>query len=663
MVDFFAAQDHARRNTGKLILCFALAIVVMILGIYCAVLLTIEFSIKDTDSRHASPLNWFQPGIFVAVTVVVLIVIGGGSLYKTVELRRGGEAVALMLGGRRIHPNTTDLAERRLLNVVEEMAIASGVAVPPVFLLRNEPGINAFAAGFTPDDAVIGVNQGTLNYLTRDELQGVIAHEFSHILNGDMRFNLRLIGLLHGILLIGLIGYFLLRSSGRSSSSRDSGGAGGLGLALFVIGYAGLFAGRLIKAGVSRQREYLADASAVQFTRNPDSIGGALKKIGGAVEHSKMETAEAESMSHMFFGDAFMRSAHSMFATHPPLQKRIRRVDPHFDGKFSVVKRLQPKPVKAEAVKDAEDTKKSPLEPILATIAIGDKIPLDPAAVIATVGAPNANHVQVSQAILQSIPEELHNATREVFPARAFVFALLLDQNSIEVRERQHEIIKSREGDPVLNEVNHLFPLLQNISATSRVPILELIQGTLRDQSLAQYEQFREMIDQLAKADQKISLFEFVLQQILLKQLDRVFGLAKPPVVRYHSMNAVVGDVRVLISALAHLGHKDDVVAARVYAEIMAGVDKKVDPQILPKSDCNLQHINNAMSRLAECSPPIKKRVLTAAASCIAADGHVTVGEAELFRAIASSIDCPVPPVIADRVTDSNDLDMADSDA
>ena len=386
MVDFFTAQDHARRNTGKLVLCFVLAIVVMILGIYVTALFTLHYSSDDSNGRHTEPVDWIQPEIFLAVTVVVLVVIGGGSLYKIVELRRGGEAVALMLGGRRIHPNTTDLNQRRLLNVVEEMAIASGVAVPPVFLLRDEPGINAFAAGFTPDDAVIGVNQGTLDYLTRDELQGVIAHEFSHILNGDMRFNLRLIGLLHGILLIGLIGYFLMRSSGRSSSNRDSGGGIALGLALFVIGYAGLFAGRMIKAGISRQREYLADASAVQFTRNPESIGGALKKIGGAAEHSKMETAEAESISHMFFGDAFMRSAHSMFATHPPLQKRIRRVDPHFDGKFPVVKRIKPKPVEAEVKKDAEDKKKSPLEPILATIAIGDKIPLDPAAVIATVG-------------------------------------------------------------------------------------------------------------------------------------------------------------------------------------------------------------------------------------------------------------------------------------
>ena len=662
MVDFFTAQDHARRNTGKLVLCFVLAIVVMILGIYVTALLTLHYSSDDSNRRFTEPVDWIQPEIFFAVTVVVLVVIGGGSLYKIVELRRGGEAVALMLGGRRIHPNTTDLNQRRLLNVVEEMAIASGVAVPPVFLLQDEPGINAFAAGFTPDDAVIGINQGTLDYLTRDELQGVIAHEFSHILNGDMRFNLRLIGLLHGILLIGLIGYFLMRSSGRSSSNRESGGGVGLGLALFVIGYAGLFAGRMIKAGTSRQREYLADASAVQFTRNPESIGGALKKIGGAAEHSKMETAEAESISHMFFGDAFMRSAHSMFATHPPLQKRIRRVDPHFDGKFPVVKRIKPKPVEAEVKKDAEDKKKSPLEPILATIAIGDKIPLDPAAVIATVGSPNADHVQASRAILQAIPEELHNATHEVFSARAFVFALLMDQDSIEVREAQQEIIKSREGDSVLDETNHLFPLLQNVTAASRVPILELIQGTLRDQSLSQYEQFREIVDQLIKADKKISLFEFVLQQILLKQLDRVYGLIKPPVVRYHSMNAVARDLSVLISALAHLGHKDDAVAAEVYAKVVAGVDKKIAPNILPKSDCNLQHIGNAMARLAECSPPIKKRALTAAASCIAADGHVTVGEAELFRAIASSIDCPVPPVIADLVTESDALDAAESE-
>ena len=214
------------------------------------------------------------------------------------------------------------------------MAIASGTPTPPVYMMQEEPGINAFAAGFTPSDAVVGVTRGCVGQLSRDELQGVIGHEFSHILNGDMRLNIRLMGVLFGILVVGLIGSILLRSSlyGSALQSRSSRGNSTqvlliIGGVLMLVGFIGTLVGNLIKASVSRQREFLADASAVQFTRNPSGIAGALKKIGGFEAGSEMMNPHAPESSHMFFGRAVSSGFNSLFATHPPLEERIARLD------------------------------------------------------------------------------------------------------------------------------------------------------------------------------------------------------------------------------------------------------------------------------------------------------------------------------------------------
>ena len=343
---FFEQQDVARRKTGLLVFLFCAAVIAIVLAIY-AVIATINVNLDLTqqivpDNVRRS-VHFWDPQLFGIVTVATIVVILLGSLYKMSELSAGGEAVALMLGGRRINPMTDVFAERQLLNVVEEMALASGVPVPPVYVLDNEKSINAFAAGFRPGDAVIGVSRGSLDYLTRDELQGVMAHEFSHILNGDMRLNIRLVGVLHGILILAIIGYYILRSGAHAGGSNRKGGAGAIllvALGLMIIGGVGLFFGRLIKSAVSRQREYLADASAVQFTRYPGGIAGALKKIGGVRQGSRINDAHAGEVSHMFFGNALPALGLNWLSTHPPLNERIRRIDPTFDGRFPKVEPL-----------------------------------------------------------------------------------------------------------------------------------------------------------------------------------------------------------------------------------------------------------------------------------------------------------------------------------
>ena len=340
-MNFFEHQEAARKKTSLLVFYFVLAVAAIVAAVYLAVLAAFLFAEKDRPGGLDVSLLW-QPELFLLVAVATLALVGGGSVYRIAALSGGGHTVAELLDGRPIDPNTTDPDERRVLNVVEEMAIASGTPVPPVYLLEDEEGINAFAAGYTPSDAVIGVTRGCVQSLTRDELQGVIAHEFSHILNGDMRLNIRLMGVLYGILMISITGWFLFRITGGGSSRRDDGDKKEgnnplplLGLALYVIGYVGVFFARLIKAAVSRQREYLADASAVQFTRNPPGIAGALKKIGASADGSRVRDAEAEEVSHMFFGEALGLAASNLMATHPPLADRIRRIDPSFDGDFS----------------------------------------------------------------------------------------------------------------------------------------------------------------------------------------------------------------------------------------------------------------------------------------------------------------------------------------
>src|SRR5690554_5144476 len=310
-MNFFEQQAQARRSTTRLVVLFAMAVVGIVLAIDLAV------------AAVAGP-NW---GLLAFTTLATLAVIGLGSLYRLASLRGGGDSVALQFGGTPVPQDTTDASLRRLRNVVEEISIASGVPVPSLYVLENEAAINAFAAGYSPDDAAVAVTRGALDRLNRDELQGVIAHEFSHILNGDMRLNIRLMGVLFGILVLALIGRKIIEGS-RGRGSRGAGGVLVAALGLMVVGYIGLFFARLIKAGVSRRRESLADASAVQFTRQTAGLAGALKKIGGYEAGSYLRAADPEEVSHMLFSPGARLA--SLFATHPPLTERIRALDPSF---------------------------------------------------------------------------------------------------------------------------------------------------------------------------------------------------------------------------------------------------------------------------------------------------------------------------------------------
>lgn len=671
--DFFAQQDAARRRTGLLIFYFFLATLLIIVAVYSVVAATGVFA-RSQQSPHGQtpspsarpqPPPLWDPVLFGWVSLGTLAVIFGGSAYKTAELNFGGESVARMLGGRRVNPDSADPDERKLLNVVEEMAIASGSPVPTVYVLDNESAINAFAAGFTPGDAVIGVTRGAIELLTRDELQGVMAHEFSHIFNGDMRLNIRLIGILHGILLIALIGYVLIRtalaSSGNRSRSRNSKDGGGalalvaIGAALVAIGYIGVFFGRLIKSAVSRQREFLADASAVQFTRNPDGIAGALKKIGGLSRGSRIADAHAEEASHMFFGNAVGFLPLKLLSTHPPLEVRIKRIDPSFDGTFPKVQRPGREEAKRETRRDtaSRETQGSRRRRGAGPISAGGldaiggpRLPVNMALLLASIGEVQESHLEYARSLLESLPGDLRTSVHQPPGAQAAIYLLLLDRDP-EVRDTQQNYLDQHAPADIRERMQQLKSSVKELSAAARVPLVEMTFPALRTLSLEEYTTFRRNVKFLVEADRRMALFEYTLQRMLQRHLDDHFAQRKPTVVQYFSLRPLLDDCAALLSALAYVGNDDDQAAADAFHSAARTLEAGNSPlTMLPRESCRLKVVDDALTRLAVASPQIKKRVLTAALACVSADRQITTPEAELLRAIADSLDCPLPPLV-----------------
>lgn len=649
-MDFFEHQEVARKKTGLLVFYFVLAVVLIIATVYLAFALVFLYGEADHAGPGGSEFRveqlWDWP-LFTAVSLGTLALVGGGSAYRVASLSGGGRSVAEILGGRPIDPDTRDPDERRLLNVVEEMAIASGTPVPPVYLLDHEEGINAFAAGHAPTDAVIGVTRGTVKTLSRDELQGVIAHEFSHILNGDMRLNLRLMGVLYGILLISVVGWIIFRSTAyQSRRSSDGEKKGGnplplLGLALYVIGFVGVLFARLIKAAVSRQREYLADASAVQFTRNPDGIAGALKKIGALAEGSKIEDPEAEEASHMFFGEALGLSAASPMASHPPLVERIRRIDPTFNGDFSAVS-LEP-PSHARIAAEAAGSR---LEEARHRGPRSGAFPFNPVEAITKIGTLGPQNLTYAAALLDTIPATVQDQAREPFGACALVYGLLLDE-SPEIRDAQLNSLSREAAPEVFRELQRLLPSLAGVAPEARLPLVELAVPALRRLSPDQFRAFVENIRHLMEADQRVSLFEYALRRMLLRHLGPQFGWGKRPTVQHTTAGPLVGPTATLLSALAYVGQNDPAEQARAYGQGAKTLGWSSElPGLLPAEQTDLKAVDGALRVLANAAPRLKKSVLTAAATTIGADGTITLEESELLRAVADALDCPMPPLL-----------------
>jgi len=636
---------------------FMLAVLVLI-ALTCVLFHVFWFGMEggtttmtDPENRHQafSMIQW-KANAWIAAGV--MLVVGLASLFKLLELRAGGKAVAELMGARRVSRDSGDPDERKLLNIVEEMAIASGTPVPPVYVMDKELAINAFAAGYAPADAIVCVTRGTMTLLDRDQLQGVIAHEFSHIFNGDMRLNIRLMAILAGILFLGETGRFLLRSfsNNRSRRSRND-GAGGialLGLGLMAIGYAGIFFGNLIKAAVSRQREFLADASAVQFTRNPEGIGGALKLIGGFSLGSHINRANAGEISHFFFSDALHNHFNSWFATHPRIDDRIRAIEPRWDGTFL----LPPKDIVTAMAKDmAENIRASGPAVAGAALAAAAAATADVAAneqmesAIDNTGAPAANHIDLAQQLIASIPDAVKDAAHNAWSARAVIYALLLDTQP-DVRATQVRDLENSEA-ALADLTQRLQEPVQSLDIRARLPLIEMTMPALKEMSAEQFGQFRKQLVLLAKADQRITPFEWALARVLIHDLGPTFNHARPKAPRHKNIRSVQDACQVTLSFLACRDAKADSPAAE-HAYANGARTLGIIVPFLPEAAHDLKRLGNAMDELALCYPLVKPVLLKAFAATLTADDKLCAEEAECLRAMAAILDCPIPPIALD---------------
>lgn len=627
-MNFFEHQDKARSSTARLVLLFVVAIVALVvMTSYPAAWL---LAVVDAQQAGRAPsAAALRPAVLAGVALVIIAVVLLGALYRLAQLRSGGRAIADSMGGKLLTRHQPSADELKILNVVEEMAIASGLPVPPVYLIEDD-AINAFAAGYRQQDAVIGITRGAIRLLDRDELQGVIAHEFSHIFNGDMRLNLRLVGWLHGLLLIALLGRGLLRVP-RSMNRRRNQSAGaivGLGLLFTVLGYAGVLFGNLIKSAVSRQREFLADASAVQFTRNPPGIANALKKIGGFPLGSRLLRSDAGEISHMLFGEGVMkRNGAGWFATHPPLADRIRRIDPQWNGEL----------INPETLPERSWSTLPPEEPPRAQPHASAEVLV--ATVLATVGNASVASLGIAQSQLAALPLGLRQALDTTLEAMLFMYALVIADAAADTARMQLALLQQALPAASFKLLAEQLKLARQQPRASHLLLIALAQPALKQLSAGQLDEFRRLLEQLAMVDGVLSLREWSLCALLQHYLDM-----EERANQRHELSACSGECRLLLAALAQGGQQDVAAATQAFAAAWKLLDM-VPVEYAEVAD--FRELTAAVTALRCVRPLQKPALLKAMVVCVQHDGTLNADEQLLLRTVAAVLDCPVPPLAA----------------
>lgn len=650
-MDFFEHQEQARRRTGVLVVLFIAAVICTVVSVNLLALVAFG-ALGGKGGAGAAG------GIVVVTTLSVLAVVGIGSLVKSAQMSAGGVAVAEALGGRPLRPDTRDPDERRVLNVVEEMAIASGLPVPPVYILEDDT-INAFAAGRTHTDSVIGLTRGCVQRLTRDELQGVVGHEFSHIFHQDTRLNVRLVAMLGGIFVLALIGRGILRSMRFSRSSKNNNAPLLFGLGLLVIGSVGYFFGRLIQSAVSRQREFLADASAVQYTRNPDGLAGALEKIARGAG-SEISAPRATEFSHFFFASGLQ----SLFATHPPPDERIRRIRglnvAAMDARTALVGQgahvaLHERsgadgraPGRGSPAGPAGRTSASVVPPIppiahpsamAAAIAAASNAVVSASstrAAVAEAGSLAPAQIDRARGILDGLPAALVHAAHHPFDARAVVIGLLLSGNGA-AQERQIGMVRT--ADPRLEpSLRALAPTVASLRPEQRLPLLEMSASALALLSPHQYAEFAALLSAIIGADGEVDRMEWTVRVVLRRAIERR-GSADE-----RTRRPTPADGALVVSVLAYSGARTQAEAEAAWQSARQS-DSSLPAALLPADACTLDALDEALAALDRSAPDMKRAVVAGCVAAVCADGQTTATEAELLRAICDGVGVPVPPV------------------
>ena len=637
-MNFFEHQAKARSSSTRMVVLFALAVGGIVLAVDLAVLLLLGTQLGSAGG---------VAGLLLVSTFGTVAVIGLGSMYRMASLRGGGESVALQMGATAVPEDSSDAQLRRLRNVVEEIAIASGVPVPKLYVMEHEAGINAFAAGYSPSDAAVAVTRGALERLNRDELQGVIAHEFSHILNGDMRLNIRLMGTLFGIMMLSIIGQRVL-IYGRGGRSKEGNAILVIALVALVVGGIGAFFGRMIKAGVSRQRELLADASAVQFTRQTAGLAGALKKIGGLHEGSQLtDKSKAEEVSHMLFGEGL--SVSSMFATHPPLLQRIRLLDPSFNEQqlqqLSARWMASPPDGMQEdlAMGLASSMPSSPTPPPLPPLS--GQISVTPPMVAAQVGTPAEDDYRRAGSIVESLPPELRALAAQRENVMPLLLGLLIDGNAAIASNQRIEVV-ARLGEATAaqawavreQQLASLHPML-------RLPLAALAFPVLRLRPRPELDAFLATTHAMVHADGQVSLFEYCLGKLLEVQVRESLDPARHARFGRRKPGNLKQEFATLLAVVAQSGNADPVAAQHAY---LSGLQRVLPRDHLPYAPPvdGVLALESVWEGLDALDPLAKQVMVESITAAISHDGRVSVAESELLRTICGVLHCPLPAML-----------------
>jgi Zn-dependent protease with chaperone function/uncharacterized tellurite resistance protein B-like protein len=613
-LDFFQAQERARRDSRWLVVWYAAAVLAVVAS-YCLLAALVYLVVRQS----AMPLRGHA---WVAALVGGFIV--AVSAWRMWQLSEGGMAVAHVLGARYVDPDKCTPAERKLVNVVEEMAIASGISVPPVYLLEFDDAINALVAGYSPHEAVIIATRGAVQKLSRDELQGVMGHEFSHILNGDMALNVRLVGVLAGLTWLADSAERLVFEVARHNRelAREQRGAGALAALaaalIAFVGFPGTVAADAIKSAISRSRELLADAASVQFTRNPDGIAGALDSILALRAHTAVRAAHCELFSHMFFAQAVARGWG--FPTHPPILERIRRAHPRFQ-RDAYRKRRHGIRTEVAVIDGAGNVVKN--------IGLGSAV-----AVVAAVGRPAAEHVDYAARLLERLPSRLREALHRADEAESAMFALALEADGA-MREAELQALAARRGAQARAKADELHAYVGPLAGEHMLTLAELAVPAIKSARQKARDAFLADLAAVVEADRRVTLREFVLLTLLRQRLRE--GAGQPIRTRFRRIEELAPDAHVVLSLVS----LDKAAFEKGAAVLELGWQAP-----LPREALTAAKISESLERLRQLSPFAKPALLKACVESAGADGVWRPAEVEMVRMVAATLDCPMPPAI-----------------
>lgn len=651
-MDFFEAQHLSRKRTTRLVIFFGLAV----LGVVIAVNLVVLGAFVTYDiATGQDDYSWWSFQRVVWTTGIVLGGIGLGTMVRFNELSGGGSCVAKSLGGRRIDTTTTNQGEKTLMNVVEEMSIAAGMPVPEVYVLDREHGINAFAAGFTPDDAAVAFTEGCLEHLERDELQGVAAHEIAHIAHGDSRCNLIMAALLNGLLSLTLLSHALRGNDSDDGEGfgslvhggglRGAGAAGllflivlGAAVAITAIGALGHFLGRLIQAATSREREYLADAAAVQFTRHLEGLRRALSKVGGQRRGGRIRHPGAENYAHLFFSSSQLSRRSGMMSTHPDLSKRIRAIDSSWDGKFTEVEIQMP--ASSRKAFSSHHRTVSPAE--------GQAVSQRMTMLSRLQGPPTAFQWGMLAPLLQGMPDGIGEQLQEPGNAQGMVLAILASAGS-----KPSPSLQAVFGPSIPGHLKPAFDryraLLANVDDQRKLILLEVSLPALGELTTGVYNQFLNTVDQITGALDHSCIFAFLAARLVRLRLEpKVNGHAvQSGSIKYSKLTPelapAVGRVLSRVARVA-TGSEDDAVHTFKQA-IKSQYLLAHSVELLPSDQQSIPELEKALDTITLSSFAIRRQIVQAARAMVQRSKTITVSEYAIVRVLSATLGCPLPPL------------------